>query len=236
MNCACCGAANAAKNCIDDYYNGRIMILFRSQYCGCKFDAPVCSRCYSMYNGGRFNCRNCGQVSYLSVERKKRHEIYMPQSMSTVLLQYKLPKSSQSRLFNCFGRMPFQFLDWNNLCEFYSQIDTKFLPAMFRIWLQIKSGKKVTSHYGHSLSYLISSYRNFKKCKKSDYMQNVIKMFQHFSFMMTCSKRMFNMSHLLDEKMFSVYVRYDNTFSSLISKRIFSKLVHSESDFIRSLA
>jgi hypothetical protein len=228
MNCACCGAANAAKNCINDYFNGSIMILFTSSHCGCKFNAPVCSRCYSMYNGGRFNCKNCRQVSYLSIERKKRHEIYMPQSMSVVMLQYKLPKSSKSRLFNCFGRMPFQFLNWNNLCEFYSQIDTKFLPAMFRIWLH--------SHYGLSLNSLMRSYRNFKKCKKSDYMQNVIKMFQHFSFMMTCSKRMFNMSHKLDRKLFSVFLRYDSKFSSIISKRILTKLVHSESDFIRSLA
>ena len=236
MNCACCGEANAAKNCIDDYLNGKTIVLFTSQYCGCKFDAPVCSRCYSIYNGGRFNCRNCGQVSYFSVGRKKLHETYMPQSMSAILLQYNLPKSSKSRLFQCFSRMPFQFLNWNNLCEFYSQIDTKFLPAMFRIWLQMKAGINAHSKKIFSLGYLMVSYRNFKKCKKSDYMQNVIKMFQHFSFMMTCSKRIFNMSHLLDDKMFSVYVRYDNKFSSMISKRVFSKLVHSESDFIRSLA
>ena len=236
MYCACCGEANAAKNCINDYLNGTTIVLFTSKYCGCKFDAPVCSRCYSMYNRGIFNCKNCNKKSYFSVERKKCHETYMPQSISTVLLQYNLPKSSQPRLFQCFGRMPFQFLNWNNLCEFYSQIDTKFLPAMFRIWLQMKAGINAHSKKIFSLGYLMVSYRNFKKCKKSDYMQNVIKMFQHFSFMMTCSKRIFNMSHLLDEKMFSVYVRYDNKFSSMISKWVFSKLVHSESDFIRSLA
>jgi hypothetical protein len=236
MNCACCGADNAAKNCIDDYLSGKTIILFTSQYCGCKFNSPVCSRCYSMYNGGRFNCRNCSKNSYFSLERKKRHETYMPQSISTILLQYNLPKSSKSRLFHCFGRMPFQFLNWNHLCEFYSQIDTQFLPAMFRIWLQIKAGRLMTSQNIFSLSYLMISYRNFKKCKKSDYMQNVIKMFQHFSFMMTCSKRMFNMSHLLDEKMFSIYLSYDSKFSSMISKRVLSRLVHSESDFIRSLA
>jgi hypothetical protein len=236
MNCACCGAANATKNCINDYYNNRTIVLFTTICCDCKFYAPVCPKCYSMYNGGSFNCRNCGEISYFSVKKNKYYETYISQSINVVILQYKLPKSSESRLFQCFGRMPFQFLNWNNLCEFYSQIDSQFLLTMFHIWLQIKSGKKVTSHYGHSLSYLISSYRNFKKCKKSDYMQNVIKMFQHFSFMMTCSKRMFNMSHLLDKKMFSVYMRYDNKLSSIISKRILSKLVHSESDFIRSLA
>jgi hypothetical protein len=236
MNCACCGAVNATKNCINDYYNNRTIVLFTTICCDCKFYAPVCPKCYSMYNGGSFNCRNCGEISYFSVKKNKYYETYISQSINVVILQYKLPKSSESRLFQCFGRMPFQFLNWNNLCEFYSQIDSQFLLTMFHIWLQIKSGKKVTSHYGHSLSYLISSYRNFKKCKKSDYMQNVIKMFQHFSFMMTCSKRMFNMSHLLDKKMFSVYMRYDNKLSSIISKRILSKLVHSESDFIRSLA
>jgi hypothetical protein len=132
--------------------------------------------------------------------------------------------------------MPFEFLNWNHLCEFYSQIDTQFLPAMFRIWLQMKAAIHAHSKKIFSLGYLMVSYRNFKKCKKSDYMQNVIKMFQHFSFMMTCSKRIFQMSHQLDEKMLSVYLRYDSKFSSMISKRVLSKLVHSESDFIRSLA
>ena len=236
MNCACCGSYDSTKNCIDDYYNGGTIVLFTTSSCDCKIDAPVCSRCYSMYNGGRFNCKNCRQVSYLSIERKKRHEIYMPQSMSVVILQNKLPKSSKSRLFQCYGRMPFQFLNWNNLCEFYSQIDTQFLPAMFRVWLQIKSEINLYRQHIFSVSNLRVSYRNFKKCKKSDYMQNVIKLFQHFAFMITCSKRIFHMSQHLDKKMFSVYLRYDDNFSSMISKRVLTKLVHSESDFIRSLA
>ena len=132
--------------------------------------------------------------------------------------------------------MPFQFLNWNNLCEFYSQIDTQFLQAMFRVWLQIKSEINLYRQHIFSVSNLRVSYRNFKKCKKSDYMQNVIKLFQHFAFMITCSKRIFHMSQHLDKKMFSVYLRYDDNFSSMISKRVLTKLVHSESDFIRSLA
>ena len=127
--------------------------------------------------------------------------------------------------------MPFQFLNWNNLCEFYSQIDTQFLPAMYNIFAV--KGRRPGRE---GMSQLLYSYNNFKKCKKSEYMQNVIKMFQHFAFMITCSKRIFHMSQHLDKKMFSVYLRYDDNFSSMISKRVLTKLVHSESDFIRSLA
>lgn len=232
MNCACCGVENSAKNCINDYLNGGTIILFTSHYCGCRYNAPVCSKCYSMYKGRRFNCRNCSQDGFFDVKKKKSYETVSHPSIESVVLHHNMLKLNidSSRLFRCFGRISSDFSNWNIMCEFYSQIDTQFLPAMYHIFA-VKGRRPGRG----GMSQLFYSYHNFKKCKKSEYMQNVIKMFQHFAFMITCSKRIFRMSHQFDEKLYSIYQRYDRKFLSMISNWVLSKLVHSESNFIRSL-
>lgn len=239
LDCACCGSRkNAIEHFMLAYEKSQKLVLFTGKGCDCEIDPPVCSDCYSRYHLVTFNCRICRkkQVSMV-VQKNSFRSANIPESMKAILMAYMLSKveTSRSKLIACFGKSIFQSSDWKNLSQFYIQLDSHFLSEMFGIWLQINAARHVHSHYGLSAGYLMGSSPNFKKCKKSDYMQNVIKMFQHFSFMMTCSKRMFNMSQKLDEKMLSVYVRYDNKFSSMISKRVLSKLVHSEIDFIKSL-
>ena len=48
--CACRGVKNPANNCIKDYLNVGTIFLFTTSNCGCKFNAPVCPKCYSIYN------------------------------------------------------------------------------------------------------------------------------------------------------------------------------------------
>lgn len=239
LDCARCGSKEAIEHFMRDYKEeSKKLVLFTGKGCDCKINPPVCPNCYSKYHLVKFYCSVCGKSGVsMVVNKTTRSSSYMPESMKAILMAYMLSKveTSRSKLIACFGKSIFQSSDWKNLSQFYSELDTHFLPEMFGIWLQINAARHVHSHYGLSVGYLMGSSPNFKKCKKSDYMQNVIKMFHHFSFMMTCSKRMFNMSQKLDEKMLSVYGKYDNKFSSMISKTVLSKLLHSEIDFIKSL-
>lgn len=218
-NCACCGVKNPASNCIKDYLNVGTIVLFTNSGCGCKFNAPVCLKCYSMYNNRRsFTCKHCNQKSYFNVYKKKLFDCDMDISMSAVLLDYR----SSS------------FAIWNDLCDFYLQIYAKceIFPKMFRTWLQTKAPEPIQNIF--SVNNLMLIYHDFKKCKRIS-LKHVLAFFRHFAFRIACSKKMFYMSHRLDPKMYPINLRADKKFSSIIVKRVLSKLTRTKFNYIRSL-
>ena len=224
--CACCGSKNATNNCIKDYLNVGTIVLFTTSCCGCKFNAPVCPKCYSMYNGKSFICKHCNQKSYFNVYKKKLFDCDMDISMSAVLLGYRIAISKKSQSSS--------FLIWSDLCEFYLQIQTKcdIFPAMFRIWLQTRAPKPRQNIF--SVNNLMVTYHDFRKCKRIS-LEHVLAFFRYFAFRIVCSKKMFYMSHRLDPKMYSINLRVDRKFSSMIDRRVLSKLTRAKLNYIRSL-
>jgi len=222
MNCICafCGVENPAENCFRDYLNVGTIVLFTTKNCGCKFNAPVCPKCYSMYKNRRvFTCKHCNQKSCFVVNKKKLFDSDMNISMSAMLFNYKT-----SSFATC----------WNDLCDFYLQIYTKceIFPKMFRIWLQTKV--PVPTQNIFSINNLMLTYHDFSRCKRIR-LEHVLTFFRHFAFRIACSKKMFFLSHRLDPKMYPINLRADRKFSSIIMKWVLSKLTRTKLNYIRSL-
>jgi len=228
MNCACafCGNKNPAENCIRDYLNIGTIILFTTNNCGCKINAPVCPKCYSMYNGKSFICKHCNQKSSLTVKKKKLYDSDMDNSMSVVLLDYRIAMSKKSQTSS--------FLLWSELCDFYSKIHTKceIFPKMFRIWVPTRVRWFRRNIF--SINSLMLTYHEFERCKKVR-LENVLEFFRFFAFRIACLKKMFYMSHRLEPTMYSRNLILDRKFSSMIVMRVLSRSVRHIYAYIKSL-
>jgi hypothetical protein len=126
------------------------------------------------------------------------------------------------------------FAIWNDLCDFYLQIHTKceIFPKMFCIWLQTRVSNPRQNIF--SVNNLMVTYHDFKRCKKIR-LEHLISFFRYFAFRIAGSKKMFYMSHQLNPKMYPINLRVDKKFSSIIVKRVLSKLTRTKFNYIKSL-
>jgi hypothetical protein len=179
-----------------------------------------------MYNSKSFICKHCNQKSSLTVKKKKLYDSDMDNSMSVVLLDYRIAMSKKSQTSS--------FLLWSELCDFYSQIHTKceIFPKMFRIWVPTRVRWFRRNLF--SLSNLMLTYHEFIRCKKVR-LENVIAFFHYFAFRIACSKKMFYMSHRLDPKMYSRNLILDRKFSSMIGMQVLSRSLQKQIHKIKSL-
>ena len=226
VHCARCEDSNASKHCIIDVQTKRTLTLFTTSSCNCELPAPVCPECHSRFRGifRTFICNWCRKETVYTIQQKKRHERITPPSISAVIFQYNMSSSiDSSRLFRSFGMISSDFSAWRNLAKFFIQLDQPFVIHMFCVFMKTKTNTKKDCHISPTIFQL-----DDKICKQSAYMNRIVRMFQHFTLMITFSGRMFCMSH-------NVCRKYAKKQSSMICKRILSKLGNSESGFIKSL-
>jgi hypothetical protein len=224
--CACCGDPDATKNCIKDVYSGTTVVLFRTYNCDCELEAPICPKCYSCFGTKRFNCKWCRKETFFTVDKKKPHQKFDNLSINAVIFQYRISSSiDSSRLFRSFGMISSDFSAWRNLAKFFSQLDPHFVFHIFKTFMFMNS-KKV-----RSISQTIFQFDD-KRCQHSAYMNQIVRMILYFNQMITLSKRIFCMSHMVSEEYRVIFQQHDAKLSAMIYKRILSQLANSESGFI----
>jgi hypothetical protein len=227
--CACCGGSNATKHCIQDVHSGTTVVLFRTYNCDCELEAPICPRCYSRFGGKRFYCRWCGKETFFTIDKIKPHQKFDNLSINAVIFQYRMSSSiDSSRLFQSFGMRASDFSAWRNLAKFFSQLDPHFVFHIFKTFMFMNS-KKV-----RRISQTIFQVDD-KRCQHSAYMNQIVRMILYFNQMITLSKRMFCMSHVVSEEYRVIFQQHDAKLSAMIYKRILSQLANSESGFINIL-
>jgi len=230
--CACCGGSDATKHCIKDVYSGTTVVLFRTYNCDCELEAPICPKCYSRFGVKlrRFNCRWCGKETSFTVDKIKPHQKFDNSSINAVIFQYKMSSLiDSSRLFRSFGGMiSSDFSAWRNLAKFFNQLDPHFVFHIIQTFMFMNS-KKV-----HRISKSIFKLDD-KKSQHSAYMNQIVRIIRYFSQMMTLSKKMFRMSHIVSEEYRMMFQEHDAKLSTMIYKRILSQLANSESGFFQSL-
>ena len=230
--CTHCGGNDASKYCIRDLQSGTTLVLFTTSSCDCELPAPICPTCYSCFGRIRhtFECRWCGKDTSYTVQKKKPYDRLTPVSISAVIFQYRMPPSiDSSRLFRSFGKISSDFSAWRNLAKFFTQLDQPFVFHMFHafMWMNTKKVRQISP----TIFQL-----DDKVCKHSAYMNRIVRIIKGFNLMMTVSRSMFRMSHLVHREHRAIFQYHDAKLSPMISKRILSKLANSESGFMKSLS
>lgn len=230
-SCACCENSEASKNCIQDYLSVRSksIVLFTTSRCKCELPAPICPTCYSCFGRIRrvFKCRWCEKDTLYTTQKKKPYESLTPASIGAVIFQYRMPPSiDSSRLFRSFGMRLSDFSAWRNLAKFFTELDQPFVIHMFDafMWMNTKKVRRISP----TIFQL-----DDKVCEHSAYMNRIVRMIKTFNLMI-------HMSRLVCREHRMILKNHDAIMSSristMISKQILSKLVNSESGFIKSLS